>query len=344
MAKRGLGFASERVGLTVVRDGWDPNFAGSPMAGVPREAQRLVTLSERSDEGSQGAHSMSVSVSSQPSVSGVNSEDGDRESSHPRDDDRSLREFPVDELEPVNLDDVRVFRMQHPRGAFSGHSSRRSSPAATPSRRNSRRHDGARAEGLGFDDAYATRAAGFRTDYPNRDAYGGNGARAYDRGAYDARGYATRVPRARASPVVSREGPRIPPGVGDPRGSHLRLSPARGSRSAATSAAASPAPCRPWRVAGRFAPRPASSTATATAGAGGSTARRRRRPWRDARRGVWRLGGLRAISFRINTGRGTRAISDSRVASLAAGSAATVARRGPPRTAWWAWACTARPS
>ena len=218
LAKRGLGFASERVGSTVVRDGWDPNFAGSPMAGVPREAQRLVTLSERSDEGSQGAHSMSVSVSSQPSVSGVNSEDGDRESSHPRDDDRSLREFPVDELEPVNLDDVRVFRMQHPRGAFSGHSSRRSSPAATPSRRNSRRHDGARAEGLGFDDAYATRAAGFRTDYPNRDAYGGNGARAYDRGAYDARGYATRAYHsARASPVVSREGPRIPPGVGGTR-------------------------------------------------------------------------------------------------------------------------------
>ena len=90
------------------------------MAGVPREAQRLVTLSERSDEGSQGAHSMSVSVSSQPSVSGVNSEDGDRESSHPRDDDCSLREFPVDELEPVNLDDVRVFRMRYPRGAFSG--------------------------------------------------------------------------------------------------------------------------------------------------------------------------------------------------------------------------------
>ena len=218
LAKRGLGFASERVGSTVVRDGWDPNFAGSPMAGVPREAQRLVTLSERSDEGSQGAHSMSVSVSSQPSVSGVNSEDGDRESSHPRDDDRSLREFPVDELEPVNLDDVRVFRMQHPRGAFSGHSSRRSSPAATPSRRNSRRHDGARAEGLGFDDAYATRAAEFRTDYPNRDAYGGNGARAYDRGAYDARGYATRAYHsARASPVVSREGPRIPPGVGGTR-------------------------------------------------------------------------------------------------------------------------------
>ena len=257
LAKRGLGFASERVGSTVVRDGWDPNFAGSPMAGVPREAQRLVTLSERSDEGSQGAHSMSVSVSSQPSVSGVNSEDGDRESSHPRDDDRSLREFPVDELEPVNLDDVRVFRMQHPRGAFSGHSSRRSSPAATPSRRNSRRHDGARAEGLGFDDAYATRAAGFRTDYPNRDAYGGNGARAYDRGAYDARGYATRAYHsARASPVVSREGPRIPPGVGGTRaGPTYGFPPRGGSRSAATSAAASPAPSRGGSRGGSRPPR-----------------------------------------------------------------------------------------
>ena len=257
LAKRGLGFASERVGSTVVRDGWDPNFAGSPMAGVPREAQRLVTLSERSDEGSQGAHSMSVSVSSQPSVSGVNSEDGDRESSHPRDDDRSLREFPVDELEPVNLDDVRVFRMQHPRGAFSGHSSRRSSPAATPSRRNSRRHDGARAEGLGFDDAYATRVAGFRTDYPNRDAYGGNGARAYDRGAYDARGYATRAYHsARASPVVSREGPRIPPGVGGTRaGPTYGFPPRGGSRSAATSAAASPAPSRGGSRGGSRPPR-----------------------------------------------------------------------------------------
>ena len=257
LAKRGLGFASERVGSTVVRDGWDPNFAGSPMAGVPREAQRLVTLSERSDEGSQGAHSMSVSVSSQPSVSGVNSEDGDRESSHPRDDDRSLREFPVDELEPVNLDDVRVFRMQHPRGAFSGHSSRRSSPAATPSRRNSRRHDGARAEGLGFDDEYATRAAGFRTDYPNRDAYGGNGARAYDRGAYDARGYATRAYHsARASPVVSREGPRIPPGVGGTRaGPTYGFPPRGGSRSAATSAAASPAPSRGGSRGGSRPPR-----------------------------------------------------------------------------------------
>ena len=257
LAKRGLGFASERVGSTVVRDGWDPNFAGSPMAGVPREAQRLVTLSERSDEGSQGAHSMSVSVSSQPSVSGVNSEDGDRESSHPRDDDRSLREFPVDELEPVNLDDVRVFRMQHPRGAFSGHSSRRSSPAATPSRRNSRRHDGARAEGLGFDDAYATRAAEFRTDYPNRDAYGGNGARAYDRGAYDARGYATRAYHsARASPVVSREGPRIPPGVGGTRaGPTYGFPPRDGSRSAATSAAASPAPSRGGSRGGSRPPR-----------------------------------------------------------------------------------------
>ena len=257
LAKRGLGFATERVGLTVVRDGWDPNFAGSPMAGVPREAQRLVTLSERSDEGSQGAHSMSVSVSSQPSVSGVNSEDGDRESSHPRDDDRSLREFPVDELEPVNLDDVRVFRMQHPRGAFSGHSSRRSSPAATPSRRNSRRHDGARAEGLGFDDAYATRAAGFRTDYPNRDAYGGNGALAYDRGAYDARGYATRAYHsARASPVVSREGPRIPPGVGGTRaGPTYGFPPRGGSRSAATSAAASPAPSRGGSRGGSRPPR-----------------------------------------------------------------------------------------
>ena len=257
LAKRGLGFASERVGSTVVRDGWDPNFAGSPMAGVPREAQRLVTLSERSDEGSQGAHSMSVSVSSQPSVSGVNSEDGDRESSHPRDDDRSLREFPVDELEPVNLDDVRVFRMQHPRGAFSGHSSRRSSPAATPSRRNSRRHDGARAEGLGFDDAYATRAAEFRTDYPNRDAYGGNGARAYDRGAYDARGYATRAYHsARASPVVSREGPRIPPGVGGTRaGPTYGFPPRGGSRSAATSAAASPAPSRGGSRGGSRPPR-----------------------------------------------------------------------------------------
>ena len=257
LAKRGLGFASEQVGSTGVRDGWDPNFAGSPMAGVPREAQRLVTLSERSDEGSQGAHSMSVSVSSQPSVSGVNSEDGDRESSHPRDDDRSLREFPVDELEPVNLDDVRVFRMQHPRGAFSGHSSRRSSPAATPSRRNSRRHDGARAEGLGFDDAYATRAAGFRTDYPNRDAYGGNGARAYDRGAYDARGYATRAYHsARASPVVSREGPRIPPGVGGTRaGPTYGFPPRGGSRSAATSAAASPAPSRGGSRGGSRPPR-----------------------------------------------------------------------------------------
>ena len=257
LAKRGLGFASERVGSTVVRDGWDPNFAGSPMAGVPREAQRLVTLSERSDEGSQGAHSMSVSVSSQPSVSGVNSEDGDRESSHPRDDDRSLREFPVDELEPVNLDDVRVFRMQHPRGAFSGHSSRRSSPAATPSRRNSRRHDGARAEGLGFDDEYATRAAGFRTDYPNRDAYGGNGARAYDRGAYDARGYATRAYHsARASPVVSREGPRIPPGVGGTRAGPTDGFPPRGgARSAATSAAASPAPSRGGSRGGSRPPR-----------------------------------------------------------------------------------------
>ena len=257
LAKRGLGFASERVGSTVVRDGWDPNFAGSPMAGVPREAQRLVTLSERSDEGSQGAHSMSVSVSSQPSVSGVNSEDGDRESSHPRDDDRSLREFPVDELEPVNLDDVRVFRMQHPRGAFSGHSSRRSSPAATPSRRNSRRHDGARAEGLGFDDAYARRAAGCRTDYPNRDAYGGNGARAYDRGAYDARGYATRAYHsARASPVVSREGPRIPPGVGGTRaGPTYGFPPRGGSRSAATSAAASPAPSRGGSRGGSRPPR-----------------------------------------------------------------------------------------
>ena len=257
LAKRGLGFATERVGLTVVRDGWDPNFAGSPMAGVPREAQRLVTLSERSDEGSQGAHSMSVSVSSQPSVSGVNSEDGDRESSHPRDDDRSLREFPVDELEPVNLDDVRVFRMQHPRGAFSGHSSRRSSPAATPSRRNSRRHDGARAEGLGFDDAYATRAAGFRTDYPNRDAYGGNGALAYDRGAYDARGYATRAYHsARASPVVSREGPRIPPGVGGTRaGPTYGFPPRGGSRSAATSAAAPPAPSRGGSRGGSRPPR-----------------------------------------------------------------------------------------
>ena len=281
-AKRGLGFASERIvrgsrgfGPADVRDGWDPTLAGSPMAGVPREAQRLVTLSERSDEGSQGAHSMSVSVSSQPSVSGRNSEDGDRESSHPRDDDRSLREFPVDELEPVNLDDVRVFRMQHPRGAFSGHSSRRSSPAATPSRRNSRSRDGARAEAselFSADDATATRAAGFRADYPNRDAngnpnpYGGNGARAYDRGAYDARGYATRAYHsARASPVVSREGPRVrPAGVGGTRagpgpGPTYGFPPRGGSRSAATSAAASPAPSRGGSRGGSrptpFAPR-----------------------------------------------------------------------------------------
>lgn len=267
-AKRGLGFASERIvrtrgfGPADVRDGWDPTLGpGSPMAGVPREAQRLVTLSERSDEGSQGAHSMSVSVSSQPSVSGRNSEDGDRESSHPgRDDDRSLREFPVDELEPVNLDDVRVFRMQHPRGAFSGHSSRRSSPAATPARRNSRSRDGARAE------------ASELADYPNRDAngnpnpYGGNGARAYDRGAYDARGYATRAYHsARASPVVSREGPRVrPAGVGGTRagpgpGPAYGFPPRGGSRSAATSAAASPAPSRGGSRGGSrpapFAPR-----------------------------------------------------------------------------------------
>ena len=282
-AKRGLGFASERIvrtrpgfGPADVRDGWDPTLGpGSPMAGVPREAQRLVTLSERSDEGSQGAHSMSVSVSSQPSVSGRNSEDGDRETaSYPRDDDRSLREFPVDELEPVNLDDVRVFRMQHPRGAFSGHSSRRSSPAATPSRRNSRSRDFSGARASEASELFSADVpTTFRADYPiNRDAngnpnpYGGNGARAHDRGAYDARGYATRAYHsARASPVVSREGPRVrPAGVGGTRtragpGPAYGFPPRGGSRSAATSAAASPAPSRGGSRGGSrpapFAPR-----------------------------------------------------------------------------------------
>ena len=272
-AKRGLGFLPAGT-LPADAGPWDPR--ASP-GGMPPGA-RLVTLSERSDEGSQGAHSMSVSVSSQPSMSGRNSEDGDREAAAERDrtrhqdDEHSLREFPVDELEPVNLDDVRLFRMARDPRAHSGHSS----PAATPSRRNSRSRDGARAEAselFSADElpyANARAALRFRTDDPNRD---GNGSRAffadrgaYDRGAYDARGYATRAYHsARASPVVSREGrKRVPPGVsgsgsGTRAGPTYGFPPRGGTRSAATSAAASPAPSRGGSRGGSrpapFAPR-----------------------------------------------------------------------------------------
>lgn len=251
-AKRGLGFLPAGT-LPADAGPWDPR--ASP-GGMPPGA-RLVTLSERSDEGSQGAHSMSVSVSSQPSMSGRNSEDGDREAAAERDrtrhqdDEHSLREFPVDELEPVNLDDVRLFRMARDPRAHSGHSS----PAATPSRR---RRDPPNA--FASDDAYTgTNANGEIPDFAAQYSYEGvhaTGTRPSG-GAYDARGYATRAYHsARASPVVSREGGRR----NDYRASHgyagtnareMRSSSSRdtrhsmgGSYSAATSAAASPAPSR----------------------------------------------------------------------------------------------------
>ena len=254
VAKRGLGFLPAGT-LPADAGPWGPR--ASP-GGMPPGA-RLVTLSERSDEGSQGAHSMSVSVSSQPSMSGRNSEDGDREASHERDrrhqdDEHSLREFPVDELEPVNLDDVRTFRMARDRDprAHSGHSSRRSSPAATPSRR---RRDPTGAFASDFSDAYTgTNANGehdFAAEYRHGDAY----AAGVRTGAYDARGYATRAYHsARASPVVSREGGRrmdyrASYGYGaNARGmsssSRGGIGSMGGSYSAATSAAASPAPSR----------------------------------------------------------------------------------------------------
>ena len=132
-AKRGLGFVDSA-------GNWDSEANLRPA----RPSPRLVTLSERSDEGS-GAASMSVSVSSQPSQSGRNSEDEgvdrDGDGDGERDDDGgSLRDFPLDELEPVNLDDVRAFRG----GGRSAYSSYRSSPAATP-RRGARRSRSRRA-------------------------------------------------------------------------------------------------------------------------------------------------------------------------------------------------------
>ena len=256
-AKRGLGFLPAGT-LPADAGPWDPR--ASP-GGMPPGA-RLVTLSERSDEGSQGAHSMSVSVSSQPSMSGRNSEDGDREAAAERDrtrhqdDEHSLREFPVDELEPVNLDDVRLFRMARDPRAHSGHSSRRSSPAATPSRR---RRDPPNA--FISDDAYTgTNVNGEIPDLAAQYSYEpgvyatGTGLRG---GAYDARGYATRAYHsARASPVVSREGGRrndyrASYGYAGTNAREMRSSSSRdtrhsmgGSYSAATSAAASPAPSR----------------------------------------------------------------------------------------------------
>ena len=58
-AKRGLGFVERPLSHQTDAVRWD-HERRSP------QLTRLVTLSERSDEGSQGAHSMSVSVSSQP--------------------------------------------------------------------------------------------------------------------------------------------------------------------------------------------------------------------------------------------------------------------------------------
>ena len=241
-AKRGLGFLPAGSGGFLPADPRDWGDPRDSPGGAPPGA-RLVTLSERSDEGSQGAHSMSVSVSSQPSVSGRDSEDGDGEShpgrlrddrrhaERPRDDDSSLREFPVDELEPVNLEDVRTHRLRYQNqgnlGAVSGPSSRRSSPAATPSRRRA----SAGRDPRSFPSSDRRLAAANARWYPYDDA----------NLAYDARGYATRAYHsARASPVVSREGGRR----GEYRRGEYAMPPRGGSRSAATSAAASPAPSR----------------------------------------------------------------------------------------------------
>lgn len=216
-AKRGLGFVER-----------DPKFVDTLYDRSPQPA-RLVTLSERSDEGSQGAHSMSVSVSSQPSMSRGGSEDGDRESNYNREHDGGeLREFPVDELEPVNLDDVRQVR--HNRGRVSGHSSYRLSPVATPSRRR-------RQDGYEFRDErdfeYRARESYQQSRYPpssSRHVPYTNLPPSYDSRGYVTRGYHS----ARASPVVSREG-------------GARADYRRGggvSRFAAASAAASPATSR----------------------------------------------------------------------------------------------------
>ena len=128
--------------------------------------------------------------------------------------DGSLQEFPLDELEPVNLDDVRRLSVRHDaqrRGVESGHSSYRSSPVATPSR-------GARR----WDEFKDERDLEYRDSYGGDSIlYGGNGTSRqhqqypppvnntrYPRDqSYDSRGYVTRgYHSARASPVVSREG------------------------------------------------------------------------------------------------------------------------------------------
>ena len=215
-AKRGLGFVDSA-------GNWDSEANLRPA----RPSPRLVTLSERSDEGS-GAASMSVSVSSQPSQSGRNSEDEgvdrDGDGYGERDDDGgSLRDFPLDELEPVNLDDVRAFRG----GGRSAYSSYRSSPAATPRRgaRRSRSHRAAtrveeddrrrgefeRARRRGGWSANASpatsREGGRRRDVRAREndhEYGYGGVARYGRGSYS----------AAASPAVSRGASRGDGGLG----------------------------------------------------------------------------------------------------------------------------------